>query len=526
MKIKNLFCFFLMLGSLQMQAAFSEDQSAPELKAEVAQQTITSANLKQALAELRTLAQKQIEENALPGLAISVVHNNKVVFAEGFGFREAGKKERVDANTVFQLASVSKSLASSVVASLVADGKINWDSKIVDLDPAFQMYDSWVSRQLTIRDLFCHRSGLPDHAGDFLEDLGYEQAEILYRLRFQKPDSSMRSHYAYTNFGLTEAALAAAKAYNLKWEDASAERIYKPLFMNSTSSKFSDYIARDNKALGHIRENGNWVHKFKRQPDAQSPAGGASSSVSDMAKWMIMEIASGKFEGKEIVKAAALKETHEAQIVSGFNHLNGKAEFYGLGFNVSYDKGGRLILGHSGAFSLGAATTIKMIPEEELGICILSNAYPTGIAEGLSQTFVELALSGKSSRDWLSLFKKVFADPATLGMEKSYDYRKAPAKPLAALSNSAYLGTYKNDLYGDLIIAEENKALCVKLGPLQKTYLLKHYDRDSFYYETESENSNGPNGLIFSIGADGKANSVLAETLDNFGQGRFEAVKD
>src|SRR5207249_10706952 len=122
--------------------------------------------------------------------------------------REAGRPEPIDADTVFQLASVSKPVASTVMAALVGDRVVDWDDRIVDHDPEFQMYDAWVTNAVTLRDMFAHRSGLPDHAGDLLEDLGYGREEILYRLRYQKPASSFRAQYHYTNFGLTAAAVA------------------------------------------------------------------------------------------------------------------------------------------------------------------------------------------------------------------------------------------------------------------------------------------------------------------------------
>jgi CubicO group peptidase (beta-lactamase class C family) len=138
--------------------------------------------------------------------------------------RDVNTKARVDADTVFQLASVSKPIGSTVVAELVGEGKITWDSKLNALDPTFEMFDPWVTRQITVRDMYAHRSGLPDHAGDLLEDLGFTRAEILFRLRYQHPDSSFRSHYAYTNFGMTEGAVAAVKPYQLEWENLSAIR--------------------------------------------------------------------------------------------------------------------------------------------------------------------------------------------------------------------------------------------------------------------------------------------------------------
>src|SRR6267378_4593463 len=247
---------------------------------------VAVAQVENAIREVEKLAQKQIQENALPGLAIAVVFQDKVVYAKGFGVRDANTKARVDADTVFQLASVSKPIGSTVVAGLVGEGKISWDSKLNALDPTFEMFDPWVTRQITVRDMYAHRSGLPDHAGDLLEDIGFTRAEILFRLRYQHPDTSFRSHYAYTNFGMTEGAVAAVKPYQLEWEEECAKKIYKPLGMTSTSSRYSDFIARQNKALGHVLVDGKWVQKFKRDPDAQSPTGGVSSSVNDVAKWI------------------------------------------------------------------------------------------------------------------------------------------------------------------------------------------------------------------------------------------------
>jgi CubicO group peptidase (beta-lactamase class C family) len=218
---------------------------------------VSSDQVTQAVQELEKVAQKQIQENVVPGIAIAVVFQDKAVYAKGFGVRDVNTRQPIDADTVFQLASVSKSIASTVVAELVGEGKITWDSKLSVLDPIFEMFDPWVTREITVRDMYAHRSGLPAHAGDLLEDLGFTRAEILYRLRYQHPDSSFRSHYAYTNFGITEGGTAAARAYGLEWEAAANEKLYKPLGMTSASSRYADFVARSNKALGHVLVNGN-----------------------------------------------------------------------------------------------------------------------------------------------------------------------------------------------------------------------------------------------------------------------------
>jgi len=487
---------------------------------------VTSEQVTRAIQELEKLAQKQIQENALPGLAIAIVFQDKAVYAKGFGVRDVNTKAPVDADTVFQLASVSKSVGSTVVAELVGEGKITWDSKLSVLDPAFAMFDPWVTREITIRDMYAHRSGLPEHAGDLLEDLGFARTEILHRLRYQHPASSFRSHYAYTNFGMTEGAVAAAKAYGLEWENASEEKLYRPLGMTSTSSRYADFMARRNKALGHVLVDGKWVQKFKRDPDAQSPTGGVSSSVNDLVKWLRLQLGDGKFDGKQVVDKGALAATHHPHMLTGFNPFTGLPGFYGLGWGVSYDPEGRLRLNHSGAFALGAATHVNLVPAEQLGIVVLTNAYPVGIAEGLGTTFLDMALYGKPTQDWLVLFKQRFSNPAAIGTVLGFDYSKSPASPAPASKNSAYLGRYTNDYFGDISIIEKDSGLAIVQGPKNKTFPMKHYDRDTFTYETEGENAVGRSRITFTIGPDGKATQVLVENLNVRGEGVFKRIPD
>jgi CubicO group peptidase (beta-lactamase class C family) len=511
--VRGYFAELLLLILLAPLCAYAQEKShvAPE-------------QVNKAIREIEKLAQKQIQENALPGLAIAVVFQDKVRYAKGFGVRDTSTKVPIDPDTVFQLASLSKSVGSTVVAELVGEGKITWDSKLSVLDPTFAMFDPWVTREITIRDMYAHRSGLPEHAGDLLEDLGFTRAEILHRLRYQHPESSFRSHFAYTNFGMTEGGIAATKAYGLAWEDASEQKLCRPLGMASTSSRYADFVGRTNKALGHVLVDGKWVQKFKRDPDAQSPAGGVSSSVNDVAKWMRLQLANGKFDGKQIVDEKALAETHHPHMLTGSNPFTQLPTFYGLGWNVSYDPEGRLRLNHSGAFDLGAATYVHLVPDEQLGIVVLTNAYPMGIAEALGTIFLDTVLYGKPTQDWLVVFKQVFSNPAATGTVLGFDYSKPPGSPSPASKNSAYLGTYTNDYFGDVSVVEKNGGLAIVQGPKNKTFPMQHYDRDTFTYETGGENAVGRSGITFTIGPDGKAAQVVVENLNVRGEGTFKRV--
>jgi hypothetical protein len=232
-------------------------------------------------------------------------------------------------------------------------------------------------------------------------------------------------------------------------------------------------------------------------------------------------LAEGKFEGNQIVDRDALAETHHPQMLTGFNPPTGSPTFYGLGWNVSYDEHGRLRLNHSGAFALGAGTHVNLIPSEELGIVVLTNAYPIGEAEALGFTFMDLALYGKATRDWMALFRKIFSDPAEIGTFLGVDYSKPPVSASPPLANTAYIGDYGNDFFGDIRIIEKGGGLAIVQGPKSMTFPMQHYDRDTFTYETVGENAVGRSGVTFTIGPDGKAIRVIVENLNVRGEGTF-----
>jgi CubicO group peptidase (beta-lactamase class C family) len=465
------------------------------------------------------------EKTGVPGLAIAVVHADKVVYLKGFGVREVSMPDAIDADTVFQLASVSKSLSTTVIAGVVGDGTVAWDSKTSDLDPGFRLWDDYVSGEVTLRDLLCHRTGLPEPTGDVLEDLGYPRAEVLHRLRFQKPAGLFRSSYAYTNFGFTEAGVATARAAGKTWEDLAAGRLFKPLGMERTSYRHADYAAAANRARLHVRVDGKWAAKFDRQPDAQAPAGGASSSVRDLAQWMRLLLADGHFDGKPVIAADALAETHKPQVISTpAKKPTDWTGFYGLGWNVGHDPAGRLTLNHSGAFDLGAATCVALVPADKLGIVVLTNSAPIGVPEAVVFSFLDLVHAGKTEHDWFAAMTPVMEELAKPNYGTRVDYKKEPAGRSPPLPAASYAGTYHDDFVGDAVVAEENGKLVLKLGPKPRAFSLTHFDRDTFTYQPEGEMSGGPGGVTFRIGPDRIADAVTIENLNVHGSGTLARV--
>lgn len=485
-------------------------------------QTLTLDAVMGALPELESSAQQVIDADEVPGLAIAVVYRDEVLFEKGFGVKLAGGDQRVDADTVFQLASLSKPVASTVVAALVSDRAVTWDTRIADLDPEFQLAEPYPSAHVTVRDLFAHRSGLSGNAGNDLETLGYTRDDIMRRLRYLKPASSFRSTYAYSNFGITQGALAAAKAAGLSWEDAAEARLYTRLGMASTSSRHGDFLARTNRASLHVRFNGAWTALATRDPDGQSPAGGVSSTARDLAQWMRLELANGRYAGEPLIDETALAQTHAPHTDRGSHPVSGVPAFYGLGWNVEYRSYGT-VWGHAGAFSQGARTVVSLVPSHGLGVVVLTNAFPTGVPEGISDRFLEKVMNGDTRRDWLGAWNAFFASlfgPAIETAKKTYGHMPADVSP--ALPLSAYAGTYANAYLGTVSAVEADGALTLRLGPNgARSFTLAHFDRDLFIYYPYPEMPDLAVAATFAIGPGRKALHLTLDDLNESGQGEL-----
>jgi CubicO group peptidase (beta-lactamase class C family) len=484
---------------------------------------LTQQQVHHAVASLDGLVTDAMERTGVPGVAVAVVYRDQVVYSQGFGVREVGKPEAVDAETVFQLASLSKPLASTVIAGVVGRGVIGWDDPVIASNPAFALHDPYVTEHATFADLLSHRSGLHTGAGDLLEDLGFDRDYILGHLD-QQPLDPFRSSYNYSNFGFTEGGQAAADAMSASWEDLAQETLFEPLGMTETSYRHADYEKAANKALIHVPTGDKtWAARYTRDADAEAPAGGASSSVRDLAQWMRLQLGNGVYAGTEVIDPAALDVTHVPHSVSSPPATpDARTGFYGLGWNVSYDEQGRLQLGHSGAFNLGAATSVLMLPGEQLGIVALTNGRPEGIPEAVGAGFLDIAENGTPTVDWLTFTAGIF-DQLDQADAPETDWSKPPAEPASGHTPGAYLGTYANPYYGPLTVTADGEDLSMSMGPPDRPtrFALSHYTGDTFTFESIGENANGLAGAIFTLDAGGTAASVRLDFYDRTGLGTF-----
>jgi CubicO group peptidase (beta-lactamase class C family) len=479
---------------------------------------VSAARVEAALPKLRAMAAELVATGKVPGLSIVVVHDDRIVLAEGFGRRSMAGDAPVDADTVFQIASMSKPISGTVVARLVGKGLLDWDSRIADLMPSFRLHDPYPTAEVTVRDLFNHRSGLPGGAGNDLEDIGYGRDHVIDRLRLVAPSSSFRAGYAYSNAGITVGALAAAATTGKDWETVAEEELFVPLGMATASYRHADFATRPNAAALHVPGNGGWEARLTRDATTQAPAGAVSASARDLGQWMRLELGNGLFDGERLIDEDALAATHQPLFSRGSNPVTGAPSFYGLGWNVEYGRFGPT-WGHAGAFSVGGRTVVTLWPESDLGITVLANAFPTGVPEGLADSFADMVFAGDLTRDWVTPWNTIYEGlfgPAVAARVAQFGTPPADATP--PLPDAAYLGTYANAYVGEARIEAGGDGLVLVLGPGGKRRMaLTHFDRDLFLYYNDPELPTLPTPLQFTIGTDGRAVSMTADSFADNG---------
>ncbi|WP_199173390.1 serine hydrolase [Pollutimonas subterranea] len=470
--------------------------------------------LSTALGALPQLVNNTLKRSGVPGAAVAVVHNGQTIFAQGFGVRKAGERELIDTSTVFQIASISKSLTASVIAVAVNKNIISWDDPVADYLPRFRLSDPYVTAHATIGDFMAHRSGLPSAAGDELEDLGYNRAQIIDRLR-QVPLDAFRASYHYANFGTTIAAEAVAAAANQPWEVLAAQTLFEPLGMQSTSTQHADYLARRNRAVLHALEGGRFQPLYDRTPDAQAPAGGVSSNVLDLAQWMKFLLADGKHHGESLASPSSLLAALTPRSLNGPpGTLVTRPSFYGYGFNVGTNVAGRTTFGHSGGFVLGASTAFQILPTAGLGIVVLTNGSPVGVPESINASFMDMVQFGKPLRDWYAAYHANMMGFYT--PEGDLADKTQPANPLPAQPLEAYTGHYESTYFGSAEITLEANELKLAIGPAKEHLTMSHWNANTFAVMPLTENA--PAGSRSSVSFSVKNHKIDSFTVNYLNQ--------
>lgn len=454
------------------------------------------------------------------GMAMAIVKDDKIVMQKGYGIRELGKPENPDENTVFAIASNSKAFTTASLAILVDEKKLNWDDKVSKYLPDFQMYNPWVTSELTIRDLVTHRVGLDTFSGDLLwYETTYSADEILKRVHFLKPVSSFRTRYGYQNLMFIAAGKVIEKVSGKSWCDFVTERILTPLGMTRTVCSIKDL--QDNAAWPH-NESGGMLRKLNRgNVDGAYAAAALNSSVADLSKWVRTQLAGGKFEGKQIFSQAQVWQMHQPYLARQIGPQTAEGiqprHFTGVGMGwFVYDYYGRKIINHSGGLD-GMLSYTVLIPEEKTGFVILTNSESPTFAVMMNKVLDVFV--GAPKRDYnaeavsrMEAAKKNDADETA-----KVDAARIPnTKPSLALGG--YAGTYSDKMYGDVAITEENGKLVMRFLPSPNFVAdLEHWHYDTFRIKWRpSVAYNFPRGWVtFTIDKIGKTDQLKVDQPNN-----------
>lgn len=407
---------------------------------------------------------RALSEWQIPGISVGIIKDGKVVVMKGYGVKETGKTDKVDENTLFMIGSNTKAFTATALAILDAEKKLSLDDKVQKWLPDFQLYDPWIAKEANITDLLCHRLGFETFQGDFMFfDTDLSTAEVKDRFGRLKARYSFRGRWGYTNAAFMIAGEVIPKVSGRTWAEYLKEKIFLPLGMNNTLALSKDISSASNKALAHTVWNGELRSIRFGNIDAMAPAGSISSSVNDMSKWVIMQLNNGKFEDKEVVPFSAIIKTRTPQSILGnggvmFN--TGHFALYGLGWFLQ-EYNGKKIVSHTGGVN-GFVTSVTLVPEEKLGIIVLTNTDANNFYEALRWEIMDAYLNlPYRNYSGLMLGNQKRSEALT---KKMNDLKRDTinSKPAAALGLSAYTGEYRHDLYGKMNITIENGDLIMR----------------------------------------------------------------
>lgn len=460
----------------------------------------------------------------VPGLGLAIVRNDSVIYAHGYGVREVGRPEAVDEKTVFAIGSSSKAFTSASIAMLVDEKKVSLDASPGTYLPGFQLYDPYATREMTVRDLLSHRSGLA--RGELAwYGSGFDRDEIVRRVRYLKPSWSFRSQFGYQNIMYITAGQVVAKASGMTWDDFVRSRIFTPLRMTSSSTTTKGLEAVADLAQPHAEVSDTVRRVAWRNIDNAGPAGSINSNVVDMAQWVRLQLGRGKFEGKQLISPRMADEMHQAHTVIRVDSVarasnpDTHLSAYGLGWFLE-DYRGRMVVHHGGNVD-GFTALVAMMPEEKFGVVFLTNMNGTGLPSALMHKLFDLQLKAPakdwSGEAWTRLeAARARARQMQVRQEAQRVPNTQPTLPLAA-----YAGTYVDSLYGDVVVKEENGKLQLTFGPNWRGELA-HYHYDAFRVKFDTPVL-PPVPVTFQINGAGKVESVQ---LDMAGLAEFKRKAD
>lgn len=468
-------------------------------------------------AQIDSLTEKVLATFNVPGIAVGIIKDGKLIHAKGYGVRTLGKPERIDEHTLFGIASNSKAFTSAALAMLIDEGKLKWDDKVTDFIPEFKMFDPWVTAEFTIRDLLTHRSGLGLGAGDlmmFPDDNNFTKKDIIHNLRYLKPVSSFRTQYDYDNLMYIVAGEVVARASGISWEEFIEKKIMEPLGMTASAASIYRLKNKSNIISAHAPVDGKVTPIRMDWSETSNAAGGIYSNITDLSKWVIMQMDHGVYgSGKKLFSEEVHEDMWAPQTiinVRGTSPYNTHFASYGLGWFISDVKGYKQ-LSHTGGLA-GIVTQVTLLPELKLGIIVLTNQQSGAAFSAITNTIKDAWLGVTGIDRVKQQHDRVMANEADAKKTTDAVWKTIAdqQKTNAVLPDmDKYTGIYKDDWFGEISIAFKNGKLRFdsKRSPRLtgemmfykgNTFIVKWDDRSmdaDAYAQFQLDNQGKPDGL-------------------------------
>ena len=474
--------------------------------------------------QIDSLVEKVLTTFDVPGISVAVVKDDKIIHSKGYGVRSLDTKQKVDENTLFGIASNSKAFTSAALGMLVDEGKMKWDDKVTDYIPEFKMYNPYVTEEFTIKDLLTHRSGLGLGAGDLMmwpDGSNFTKQDIIHNLRYLKPVSSFRSKYDYDNNLYIVAGEVVERISGMKWEDFIEKRIMQPLKMDKSAASISRLKDRSNIIAPHAPVNGKISTIKIDWSETANAAGGIYSNVTDLSKWIIMQMNDGQY-GEGLTKQLFSKEVHDEMWspqtilpVRGPTPYNTHFSSYGLGWGLSDVKGYKQAT-HTGGLA-GIVTQITLLPEMKLGIIVLTNQQSGAAFSAITNTIKDSYLGVKGVDRVKQQYERVLKNEAeakkiTDEIWSNIEAQQKVSTPKPDLNT--YLGTYTDKWFGDVIISNKNgkTRFDSKRSP-RLTGEMIYYKANTFVVKWDDRSFDADAFLQFSLDNTGKANAIKMDAI-------------
>jgi len=474
--------------------------------------------------QINRLTKRVMKEFSVPGIAVAVVKDDTILHMKGYGVRSIATRQKTDEHTLFAIASNTKAFTVAALGILIDEGKLTWETKVIDIIPEFRLYNAFVTEDFNIKDLLSHRSGLGEGAGDLMswpDSAMFTTAEIIYNLRYLRQTSSFRTKYDYDNLLYIVAGEVVARVSGMSWEEFVESRIMEPLGMDGSSASFKRLKDLTNIIDAHVPVEGKLQLVAKQEGKIHNSVGGIYSNISDLSKWAMLQMNHGRY-GKNLDKRIFSEKVHRemwtpqtVRSVSGDSPYRTSFATYGLGWHLT-DINGNLQVYHTGSHA-GIETRVTLLPEMGLGIIVLTNQQEGAAHQAITNTIMDGYL-GIRDIDWIGKLKEKMLKDKTEAKEITdrvwATVEAMRSESSADIDTRAFTGTYADAWFGDVVIYAENERLRIRAVKSPKLRgEMFHFTANTFIVKWDDRSMDADAFAVFALDREGKPSAITMEAI-------------